>query len=186
MNMRQRILRSTRQSSIPGDGLNQQRGFSLIEALVAFLILSVGMLGISSLQVLSLKAGHTAALRTVAVIKVEEMMERIRNNPTQVFGYRTAAAAIQDNNCDDHDGPVTSCAADVLVGHDIYWWQEGLKESMPADTTGTINVVDVDPAGLPLAVVTITVSWKERSPEAQALVDMSYTASSQICNSTAC
>ena len=59
-----------------------QQGFTLIEALVAFLILSIGMLGIASLQTMSLKSGHTAALRTAAVLKVDEILESMRSNPT--------------------------------------------------------------------------------------------------------
>ena len=69
----------------------KQRGFSLIEALVAFLILSIGMLGIASLQMISLKAGKTAELRTIAVIKAEEILERIRNNQVAVVSYISLA-----------------------------------------------------------------------------------------------
>ena len=73
---------------------HKQKGFSLIEALVAFLILSVGMLGIASLQTMSLKSGHTAALRTVAVVKVEEILESMRSNPTAVNDYAAGTAPV--------------------------------------------------------------------------------------------
>ena len=55
---------------------HRQKGFSLIEALVAFLILSVGMLGIASLQTISLKSGQTASFRSVAVIKAQEIINK--------------------------------------------------------------------------------------------------------------
>ena len=70
--------------NMPMNNFHSQRGFSLIEALVAFLILSVGMLGIASLQTMSLKSGHTAAMRTVAVVKVEEMLESMRSSNPRI------------------------------------------------------------------------------------------------------
>ena len=54
-------------------------GFSLIEALVAFMIISVGMLGIASLQTISMKAGHTAVTRTSAVYKHDTATEEHAN-----------------------------------------------------------------------------------------------------------
>ena len=85
----------------------KQSGFSLIEALVAFLILSIGLLGIASLQMISLKAGKTAEMRTVAVIKAEEILERIRNNPEQVMDYISGAGDLGVNNgCNDAGGTV--------------------------------------------------------------------------------
>ena len=58
-----------------------QRGFSLIEVLVALVVLSIGMLGIAALYVDSLRSGRTAIHRTQAVILVSDMAERIRANP---------------------------------------------------------------------------------------------------------
>ena len=42
------------------------RGFTLVEALIALLVLSIGMLGIAVLFVESLQAGRSAQLRTMA------------------------------------------------------------------------------------------------------------------------
>ena len=45
-----------------------QRGFTLIEALIAFVILSVGLLGIVSLQAMAKTSQHLAIQHTRAVM----------------------------------------------------------------------------------------------------------------------
>ena len=165
--------------------VHRQKGFTLLEALVAFLILSIGMLGIASLQLISLKAGHTAAFRTVVVHKVDEMFERIRNNPTQVTDYDTIVAA--DNSCNDYSG-VISCNSADLAAYDKFEWEQGLISSLSANAgvTTTITVTNPVPGTLPLAVVTITINWQERDPDTQAMVTKNYSSSADICNTTAC
>ena len=179
----------------------KQNGFSLIEALVAFLILSVGMLGIASLQLLSLKAGHTAVLRTIAVIKTEEMFERIRNNPVVLDPDNPVAANSsyivgetdfgQDFNCDDSGGAVELCTFVQMAQDDIFNWKQSLKNSLPnnAGTTASIAVVAKTPGTLPAATVTITINWQERDRNAQGdpvMTPMSYVVSAHICDNTKC
>lgn len=166
---------------------SKQKGFTLLEALVAFLILSVGMLGIASLQVVSLKAGKTAVIRTVAVIKVEEIMERIRNNPLAVVLYNVGTGSGADNGCNDYDGSAgKSCSRAQLAQDDIYFWKQGLTEALPgAGTTARIDVL-LPAAGSQTADVTVTINWKERDPEADAMIDMNYSSTAQICNVTTC
>ena len=173
----------------------KQNGFSLIEALVAFLILSVGMLGIASLQLLSLKAGHTAVLRTVAVIKAEEMFERIRNNPvvldpaTAGSSYAVLAGDLgTSHSCNDSSGAVELCNYIQIAQDDIFNWKESLKNSLPnnSGTTASIDVLPKTPGTLPTATVTITINWQERNQETQTMDTMSYSVSSHICDNTKC
>ena len=167
----------------------RQRGFSLIEALVAFLILSVGMLGIASLQLISLKAGKTAELRTVAVIKAEEMLERIRNNPVAVLSYVVTVGDLGvDNNCNDSGGTIKMCNSVEMAEDDVFNWKLDLKTSLPdnAGTTATVDVVAPVPGVNPAATVTVTISWQERNPEMQTMDTMSYSVSSHICDNTSC
>ena len=167
---------------------NSQSGFSLIEALVAFLILSVGMLGIASLQTVSLRAGHTASLRSVAVIKSGEIMERIRANPTQVLSYVSSAGVAGTNNgCNDLAGAVKRCTPAEMAADDIYNWKADLKSALPdnSDTTASIAVT-VPGAGEALTAVTVTINWKERLPGSKALQDQSYSVSSTVCGSLQC
>ncbi|MDH5610848.1 MAG: type IV pilus modification protein PilV [Gammaproteobacteria bacterium] len=174
----------------------RQKGFTLIEALVAFLILSVGMLGIASLQLISLKAGHTAELRTVAVIKAEEMFERIRNNPVVLDPTNPDAAGstyISSNTdtgtsygCKNAGAAVTMCSFAQIAQDDIYNWKADLLANMPGGTTASIDVVPKSPGPLPLATVTITINWKERNQEAQTMDNMSYSAAAHICDNTTC
>jgi type IV pilus modification protein PilV len=57
-------------------------GFSIVEALVALVVLSVGMLGIAALYVESLRAGRSAVYHTQAVNLAADMADRIRANRT--------------------------------------------------------------------------------------------------------
>jgi type IV pilus assembly protein PilV len=60
--------------------MKKNKGMTLIEVLVALLIVSIGLLGLAALQANSLKFNHSAYLRTQATQLAYDMAERIRAN----------------------------------------------------------------------------------------------------------
>ncbi len=60
-------------------------GFTLLEILVAVLVLSIGLLGIAGLQVTGLRFNHSAYARTQATLLAYELADRMRaNRPNDV------------------------------------------------------------------------------------------------------
>lgn len=57
-----------------------QSGFTMIEVLVALLILVIGLLGVVGMQYLSLKQVNNSQLRSQVAIHAQTMIERIRAN----------------------------------------------------------------------------------------------------------
>ncbi len=136
----------------PGLG---QRGFSIVEAMVALLVLSVGMLGIAGLYVTTLRASGSALFRTHAINFAADMADRIRANPNAGAAYAGAAA---DNNCAEG----TACTPAQLAADDVFRWQQQVATILPDDgdpATAQTSVV-VNGAAAPLNY-TITVSWVE-------------------------
>ena len=72
---------------------NFQRGVSLVEALVALIVMSIGMLGIAGLYIESVKANRSALLRTQAVALAYDMADRIRANRLAGNTYALALGA---------------------------------------------------------------------------------------------
>jgi type IV pilus assembly protein PilV len=73
--------------------IRRQAGVSIVEALVALVILSVGMLGIAGLYLTSVQANRTAQNRTAAVHLINDMGDRIRSNHAAMPNYATALGA---------------------------------------------------------------------------------------------
>ena len=61
-------------------GKAPQRGFTLVEAMVALIVLSVGLLGIAALYVETLRASRTSLHRTQAVNLATDLADRMRAN----------------------------------------------------------------------------------------------------------
>jgi len=61
-----------------------QHGFSMIEVLVSLLVIAVGLLGLSGLQIASVKGTSNAHSRNVATNLAMELSERMRSNPAGV------------------------------------------------------------------------------------------------------
>lgn len=57
-----------------------QRGFTIVEILVALFVLSVGLLGLASLQVIGVKNSGSAYHRTQATLIANELIEKMRAN----------------------------------------------------------------------------------------------------------
>ncbi len=137
--------------------VNKQTGFSLIEVLIALIIMSVGMLGIAGLYVQSLQAGRTSMFRHQAVALAGDVADRIRANPTAGAAYTDPTGA--DNGC-----VATNVDCDVasMALHDVFLWKQQAGTSLPgsAATGGGDVTVQFDDAVIP-PLYTITVSWEE-------------------------
>jgi len=53
------------------------RGFTLIEALVALVVLSIGMLGVAAMQLKALQGAHAAYQRSIASLAAQDAQERL-------------------------------------------------------------------------------------------------------------
>jgi type IV pilus assembly protein PilV len=133
---------------------HQQHGVTIVEGLVALVILSVGMLGIASLYVASLKTGRTALTRTNAVNLANDMLDRIRANGTAGTAYRFAGGSTPPDAADCGEDGV--CTRDELAQNDLREWVTAVTASLPLATA----VVAVTPMA-PADIYQVTVNWQE-------------------------
>ncbi len=66
---------------------SRQCGFSMIEVLVAILIVSVGLIGMALLQSMALKYSQSSNYRTQAVNLSSNLLEQVRANRAEASSY---------------------------------------------------------------------------------------------------
>lgn len=147
-----------------------QSGFTLLEVLVAIVVLSLGLLGLAGLQAASLRNNQTAYYRGIATQQAYDMADRIRANLAGVRagGYSNLAAGIPaDPNCF-----TTGCTAANMAVTDHFQWNTVNAALLPGGS-GTVVCEDgAAGAGCIAAtgnwVFNITVSWNERTEAGNA------------------
>lgn len=151
------------------------RGFTLIEVLVALVIIGVGMLGIAKMQALAYASTSTASLRSLAAIEASGMAASMRANQS----YWTVAAANAPQTISIVGAQVTASTDGTLVGstancgaaafansavlaaYDVQCWAQSLNTLLPGVTASILcspNVTATYPVGC-----SIQVSWLERN-----------------------
>jgi type IV pilus assembly protein PilV len=135
------------------------RGFTMVEALVALVVLAVGMLGISSLYVVTLRASSGAISRMNAVNIAGDIADRIRANRNAGAAYGGAAA---NGNCSTQPLGAVSCAPAVLAADDLFLWQQQIANTWPGGAaTGTVLYTAPVAAPATPATYQITIRWTE-------------------------
>ena len=133
------------------DGIQHaQRGFGLVESLVALVVISVGMIGIAALYGQGLRASGTALYRTIAVNLASDMADRIRVNRLGNAAYGGGAA---NGNCDP--GGNTDCSSAAMAAHDLWVWQAQVAAQLP-NGAGAVQFTGTTPP-----TYTISVTWQE-------------------------
>ena len=98
--------------------LGTQKGVGLVEVLVALLLLAVGVLGFSMLQLRAMNATQEATDRTAAMNVARDLAERIRINRTQLSEYKKAINGTPtDADCPVRGG-LASCNATTMANYD--------------------------------------------------------------------
>ena len=143
----------------------RQRGFSLIEVMVALFVLSIGLLGLAGLQTLGLKFNVQSYQRTQATLNAYDIMDRIRANPVGM------TASAYDNidlspNPSAVDCMAAGCDAAQMADYDIGQWKASLtsllSQGQGGICRGTLTLSPYACAVNPGATLfTVAVTWVE-------------------------
>jgi len=117
-----------------------QRGFSLVEVLVALIVLSVGLLGIAAMYVETLRANRDALVRTQAIALASDLADRIRSNRLPANNY-------------------TGTGVNDRAIADLADWKTAVATQLPGGI-GTVRFLDDGTATTP-AQYMIEVAWDE-------------------------
>ncbi|WP_371195809.1 type IV pilus modification protein PilV [Glaciecola sp. SC05] len=169
-----------------GRALKQQRGIGMVEVLITLFILSIGLLGVASMQFVGSFSNKDALSRTQAVMVAQQMSERLRASvvPSQfsdgfvvsneyfdAANYNFSASTCSGNpyQCNCLTLPATvpdcqsnDCSANQVAQFDAHQMSCAAVESNPnarilVDCDDN-NLADAD-ACTAGSIHTITVSW---------------------------
>lgn len=158
--------------------LNRQAGFTLIEILVAMVVLSLGLLGLAGLQASSLRNNQIAYYRGLAAQQANDMADRMRANLAGV-----SAGQYDDLNDDTLDpgemptdpGCFTSesgCSAAQMAQTDYAQWYRNNAALLP-NGTGEVACEVGESAGCASSganwTFTVTITWSERGDAGTAV-----------------
>lgn len=122
--------------------LKQRLGFTLIEVLMALLIMAIGLLGLANLQIISLKNSQSAYNRSQATLIAYDVIDRMRLNSTvtqfyltTLVGTQLTAIQTQCSQCRDLNAACTPTQIAIL---DLCEWQLQLSK-LPLGAIGSIH-----------------------------------------------
>ncbi len=113
-------LMNNRAGSIP----SRQQGFTLIEVLVAVVVLAIGLLGLAGLQATAVRSNGSAYMRSQATVLAYDIADRMRVN-------RQAALNAAYDLCNTN---VDAAGCTGLAKQDVQTWRAALANTLPSGT----------------------------------------------------
>lgn len=101
-------------------------GVALIEILISLLILSVGVIGLSNVQINAKRVAQEALQRTKAASLASDMLERIRANPKGFANYNGAEVGRSSASSEPADCRLVACAPADVAARDLWEWEQAL------------------------------------------------------------
>jgi type IV pilus assembly protein PilV len=157
--------------------LHRQRGISLLESMVAIVVMALGVLGILGVQLRTLADTQTSVRRAQAVRLIEDLSERIKVSPDglgNLGSYASAWGAVT--------GVIPTCAAGCtaadLARHDIDVWKKNVTATMPLGDASLFVVAD-ETVAANRRQLGVMISWRFSEREhklADGTDDGAYTA----------
>lgn len=128
----------------------RQGGLTLIEVLIAVLVLSIGLLGFAGLQASALQFNHSAHMRTTATNLAYDMVDRMRANPGPALN---GSYDIAYNESAPTGGSV--------VATDLNGWRQMVTNELPGGESA-ISVTNAT------GEVTVRIRWDDTRGEGDA------------------
>jgi len=126
--------------------LRPEAGFTLVEVLIALIVLSIGMLGIAALYLESLRASRQALVRTDAINLASDIADRIRSNRAPANAYDCGGT------CEADEGGNATAVGDLNA------WRTRVETQLPG---GATSITYTAAGATTPNVYVVQVSWAE-------------------------
>lgn len=140
---------------------SRQRGVSLIEVLIALVVLAVGVLGFAGLQMTSLNQSSSANHRVAAVLIAQDAIERMELNPSQRDTYLNASWSAGSFG----GSPSSTCVGSACTSTAIATWDMAQLTWQAANHLPAGQVA-VSECAFNNRLTCVVVSWDSTAPGA--------------------
>jgi type IV pilus assembly protein PilV len=115
----------------------KQQGFTLIEAMIAVVVFSFGLLGVAGIMTVAVKNNHNGYMRSQAAFLSTSMLDMMRRNQIPLWsnGYNGTYSGSSDIS--DLCITNSSCNPSDLVTRDVNQWSNMITQVLP-NSSGTI------------------------------------------------
>lgn len=154
----------------------RSKGFSLLEVLVALVVLSFGILGAVAMQLAAKRGSFGALERTQAMNLANDYIERARSNPLTIAAYAGTMGYQQNIATSSGCSRASTCDSAALAVWDKYQWH---RELLGGSTTesgnnlpllqSAVGCVDVPSDGSHRIIVTL--SWQGTEASTDGAID---------------
>jgi type IV pilus assembly protein PilV len=141
------------------------QGFTLLEVLIALLVMSIGLLGIGKMMMLSARANDSAYMRSQATALAYTIIDAMRANRAAAMsqGYDTAQVVAAQQACAT---AAPGCTSGQVAQNDTYVWNQALANSLPNGAGTVVTATGADTVtGAANITATITVTWSDKVAE---------------------
>ncbi|WP_295467940.1 type IV pilus modification protein PilV [uncultured Pseudomonas sp.] len=150
-------------------GPRRQNGATLIEVLVAMLILAIGLLGLAGLQTISVQSNQGAYFRSQATILANDIVDRMRANRVAALANRSSySVSFPTSNGNN-------TIAGTVAQQDVNGWLNALALTLPQGT-GSLSLDNTNN-------VTVIVCWNDRRAAIKSA--QAVAATNDTCNNPA-
>lgn len=142
----------------------RERGFSLVEVMVALVICAVGLLGLAKMESLALSSTSVANSRSLAAIEASSIAAAMHANPGYwAAGFAPATTVVSAANNFSAALPCMtagagSCTPSAMAFHDLKQWAIALAAVLP----GYLATITCSTTGFPVTC-TIQIQWTENA-----------------------
>lgn len=127
----------------------RQSGVSLIESLIALLLIGIALLGVAALQLVTLQDARDARWRIEAVSLASGLIERMRASPDAVTGFALDSGGTQ----------AAACGSDADICSSVADWLDAVSNRLPHGLA-EVDVDEIDEVDH----VTISLRWRQAAP----------------------
>jgi type IV pilus assembly protein PilV len=148
-----------------GIGRARNKGMTLLESLVAIVILALGVLGVLNMQLRTLTDAQTGAKRAQAIWLIDDLSERVNSNTNSLLPM---VASRYISSFDDvpsltgaSDFCDSGCTALQYAAWNIAVWKDNVKNTLPDGNAAVFLVKDEASNDKNRRQLGVMVAWRE-------------------------
>lgn len=167
-----------------------QHGFSLIEVLVAVLVVSIGLLGVAGMQLVGLKGNQQSFSKNQAAHHAQAILEKMRGNPAGVsanhyiFNSATYSCAHEPaQNCGQSG---VTCNPEQIANYDLFRAYCGRRGGTVGGMKGDLSNADLQiscPVNCDTGIA-LSLGWNEQVLGREGKVSGEETVARQLAINT--